>query len=195
MITIALLLSVLAPQDELDRSRAAVERSLPYLEKEGVAWIQKRKCLSCHVVTFLLWTHEEARAKGISVDSKKLAEWADWSRKDTLEARRLIWLTAPILDTLQRDGMPADVSAKLAPFTTKPELKGGMKESTFQAELAKVLTTEELSQHQAAILQHAGRGKGDGGGVDTMGQLLLAGAYVGDENREFVSSTRAHLAG
>jgi hypothetical protein len=146
-------------------------------------------------VTFLLWSHEEARAKGISVDLKKLADWTEWSRKDTTEARRLIWLTAPILDTLQRDGMPADVSAKLAPFTTKPELKGGVKESTFQAELAKALTSEELSQHQAAILQHAGRGKGDGGGVDTMGQLLLAGSYGGDENREFVSSTRAHLAG
>ena len=86
MMTLALLLSVLAPQDDLDRSRAAVGRSLPYLEKEGVAWIQKRDCLSCHVVTFLLWSHEAARAKGIAVDLNKLAEWSDWSRKESTAA-------------------------------------------------------------------------------------------------------------
>jgi squalene-hopene/tetraprenyl-beta-curcumene cyclase len=186
MITIAFLLSVLASQDD---ARTAVERSLPYLEKEGLAWIRNRKCLSCHVVTFMLWSHEEARAKGIPVDSKKLADWTEWSTKDSTAARSLAWLSAPILDALKREGLPEDVAAKLAPFTTKPELKGGVKESSFPAELAKVLTAEEFSRHHEILLKHAGRGKGDGGGVDTMGQLLLSGAVGG----EFVGATRSHL--
>ena len=55
--------------------RKADARSLPYLEKEGVAWIEKRNCLSCHHVPFLLWSHNEARARGITVDQKKLDGW------------------------------------------------------------------------------------------------------------------------
>jgi len=102
MIPLALLLSALAAspdvaEGDVDRARAAVERSLPFLEKEGVAWIEKRGCNSCHVVTFMLWSHEEARAKGIPVDLQKLAGWRDWSVKDSTAARSLRWLTAPIL--------------------------------------------------------------------------------------------------
>lgn len=189
MTPFALLLFALV-QDG-DPVRAAVERSLPFLEKEGLAWIEKRGCNSCHVVPFLLWSHEEARAKGIPVDLKKLAGWKEWSTTDSTAARSLRWLSAPILETLKRDGMPEEVAAKLAAFATKPELKGGVKETAFPKELAKVLTAEELSRHQETILQHAGRGKGDGGGVDTMAQLLLAG--VGGP--EFAASTRDHLLG
>src|SRR2546423_1277050 len=35
--------------------RGAVERSLPYVEKVSTAWMQERKCNSCHNVTFLVW--------------------------------------------------------------------------------------------------------------------------------------------
>jgi hypothetical protein len=66
-----------------------------------------------------------------------------------------------------------------------------VKESAFPAEVAKVLTAEEFSRHQEVVLKHAGRGKGDGGGVDTMGQLLLSGAVGG----EFAGATRSHLEG
>src|SRR5205809_1141177 len=40
--------------------RAAIERSLPYVEKLGTAWMRERKCNSCHNVTFLVWSHNEA---------------------------------------------------------------------------------------------------------------------------------------
>lgn len=191
MITLALLLSTFAAAQDIDRARAAVERSLPFLEKEGLAWIDKRGCLSCHQVTFMLWSHEEARAKGIPVDGKKLADWIGWSTKESEACRTLTWLSGPILEALKGEGMPDDIVAKLTPFTTKPELKGGMKESAFRKELAKVLTAEERSKYEPTVLGHAAHGKGDGGGVDTMSQLLLAGIGGGD----FAASTRAHLAG
>ena len=30
----------------------AVSRSLPFLEKEGVAWMKDRRCMSCHHVRY-----------------------------------------------------------------------------------------------------------------------------------------------
>jgi squalene-hopene/tetraprenyl-beta-curcumene cyclase len=59
--------------------RAAVERSLPYLGKGGQAWIEKQKCTSCHVVPFLLWSHNEARGAGIRLEQQKLDDWTKWS--------------------------------------------------------------------------------------------------------------------
>ena len=55
--------------------RDAVSRSLPFLEKEGVAWMEGHGCMSCHHVPFLLWSHRSAQAQGFAVDSQKLAEW------------------------------------------------------------------------------------------------------------------------
>lgn len=191
MMTLAFLLSCLAVQDDADRARAAVERSLPYLEKEGIAWIQKRDCLSCHQVPFMLWAHHEAQANGIAVDGRKLAEWTGWSLRESVAQRVRFRLTEPILETMKSDGMPAEVAAKLAPFAAKPELKGGLKESAFVRELEKALSAEERSAHRDLVMKRVAREKGDGGGVDTMAQLLLAG--VGGE--EFAASTRSHLVG
>src|SRR6478609_2114539 len=63
--------------------RDAVSRSLPFLEKEGVAWMKDRGCMSCHHVPLLLWSHRSAQAQGFTVDSQKLAEWDEWTRKDS----------------------------------------------------------------------------------------------------------------
>ena len=57
--------------------REAVSRSLPFLEKGGVAWMNDRGCMSCHHVPFLLWSHRAAQAHGLTVDAQKLAEWDD----------------------------------------------------------------------------------------------------------------------
>ena len=67
--------------------RRAVERSLPFVEKDGLAWIKRRDCMSCHVVAFMLWAHTEAKAHGIGVDEKKVAEWTEWSMGKSLAAR------------------------------------------------------------------------------------------------------------
>src|SRR5207237_1376408 len=57
--------------------RKAVARSLPFLEKEGLAWMAQRKCIACHHGPFLLWSHNEARRRGFAVDAKKVAAWTD----------------------------------------------------------------------------------------------------------------------
>jgi hypothetical protein len=59
--------------------KKTIERTIPYIQKEGVSWIENRKCISCHYVSFMVWSLEESRAHGISIDIKKLNEWDTWS--------------------------------------------------------------------------------------------------------------------
>ncbi len=67
--------------------RAAVERSLPYLEKAGVSWMETKKCVSCHRVSFLTWTWSEAGKHGFQVDQEKAKVWLEWSETKSLEDR------------------------------------------------------------------------------------------------------------
>ncbi|MBL8793859.1 MAG: hypothetical protein JNM56_08140, partial [Planctomycetia bacterium] len=59
--------------------RQAIERSLPYLEQGGVSWMEERKCLSCHKVTFMIWGFQEAHRAGITIDAGKLNGWNAWA--------------------------------------------------------------------------------------------------------------------
>ncbi len=58
---------------------ATIEKALPYLETEGVAWMEKRGCVSCHQVPFMLWSLAAAQQAGFDVDPAKLARWRSWS--------------------------------------------------------------------------------------------------------------------
>lgn len=53
-------------------ARRTIARSLPFIEREGVAWMEGRvsvqdgrACVSCHHVGYALWSHAEARRAGI----------------------------------------------------------------------------------------------------------------------------------
>jgi len=52
--------------------RQALGRSVTYLEKEGVAWLNQRKCIACHHGQWMLWGINEARRAGVAVDEKNL---------------------------------------------------------------------------------------------------------------------------
>jgi len=58
---------------------AAVERSLPVLEKEGVAWIEQKNCVTCHQVPFMLWSHQAAASRGLKLNDEGLKQWTEWS--------------------------------------------------------------------------------------------------------------------
>jgi len=79
------------PAGETLDVRAVIERSIPYIEREGAAWIEERKCLSCHQVPFMVWSLNAAQRKGIEVDADKLMslnEWAhDWKNLVAIERR------------------------------------------------------------------------------------------------------------
>ncbi|MEX2558500.1 MAG: prenyltransferase/squalene oxidase repeat-containing protein, partial [Pirellulales bacterium] len=55
-------------------ARKLVERSLPFLEKEAVAWVAEKKCVTCHHVPMMLWTHYEAKRRGFAVNENAAKE-------------------------------------------------------------------------------------------------------------------------
>jgi hypothetical protein len=56
--------------------RQCVQRSLPFLEKEAVEWMQTKKCVTCHHIPMMLWTHYEARKHGFAVNEKAVEDLA-----------------------------------------------------------------------------------------------------------------------
>ncbi|MCE9527923.1 MAG: hypothetical protein K8R36_17920, partial [Planctomycetales bacterium] len=70
--SICLLAGLLSdtPAPEPADVRKVVERSLPFLEKEGVGWLETKKCATCHHVPMMIWTHHEARQRGFKVNEE-----------------------------------------------------------------------------------------------------------------------------
>lgn len=62
-----------------DDPRALVERSLPFLREQGLAWIDKRECASCHQVPAMLWSWNLATAAGIAGGEDLVREWTPWA--------------------------------------------------------------------------------------------------------------------
>ena len=62
-----------------DAAAESIAKALPYLEKEGAWWIEKKKCVSCHHTSFLLWAKELAFAGGFSVDPAILDKQREWA--------------------------------------------------------------------------------------------------------------------
>ena len=153
--------------------REAVSRSLPFLEKGGVEWMNDRGCMSCHHVPFLLWSHRAAQTRGLTIDANKLAEWDEWTRKDSLSHRNLFRLQNYELAKVETAKLPDTVREKLKPLIEEPFKT----EAEFVAKLTPMLTDDELKSYQAVITKTAERPQNaldrNGGGMDVVGQLLL----------------------
>src|SRR5215475_1952986 len=154
--------------------REAVSRSLPFLEKEGVAWMKDRRCMSCHHVPFLLWSHRSAQAQGFTVDAQKLAEWDEWTRKDSLSNRRQFWLRNYDLGRPEAATLPQAVKDKLKPLVARPF----QTEAEYLAELTPLLTEDEMKSHRVTVLKISERtldmDDRVGGGLEALGPLLIA---------------------
>lgn len=61
-------------------TRATIERALPFIEKQGVNWMKERKCVTCHHVTFTVWSLNTAAERGFSVNAEALTTWNEWTR-------------------------------------------------------------------------------------------------------------------
>jgi hypothetical protein len=61
---------------------AAVERGLQFLRKEAYRWKETRKCAACHHAPTMIWTFNEARRRGYTVDEAALKEITAWAFSD-----------------------------------------------------------------------------------------------------------------
>jgi hypothetical protein len=59
--------------------RAAVGKSLAFLERSTAAWRADKKCVSCHQVPFTVWSLTEGKARGLAVDAAKLDDLTGWA--------------------------------------------------------------------------------------------------------------------
>ena len=103
----------------------------------------------CHHVPFLLWSHRSAQAQGFTVDSQKLAEWDEWTRKDSLANRLLFRLRNYDLGRPEAATLPLAVKDKLKPLIARPF----QTEAEFLAELTPLLTEDEMKSHRATVLK------------------------------------------
>jgi hypothetical protein len=63
-------------------AHAAVERGLQFLRKEAFNWKATRSCAACHHAPTMIWTFNEARARGYTVDEQALKEITGWAFGD-----------------------------------------------------------------------------------------------------------------
>ena len=110
-------------------------------------------CMSCHHVPFLLWSHRSAQAQGFTVDSQKLAEWDEWTRKDSLANRLLFRLRNYDLGRPEAETLTLAVKDKLKPLIFRPF----QTEAEFLAELTPLLTEDEMKSHRATSFADAER--------------------------------------
>ncbi|MDF1810875.1 MAG: hypothetical protein P1V20_01625 [Verrucomicrobiales bacterium] len=77
--------TVLAVDAPADSVSAAIEKAIPYLEKEGAWWIEKKECVSCHHTSFLVWAGDLALDAGFAVNATVLDQQREWMRNSFLE--------------------------------------------------------------------------------------------------------------
>jgi hypothetical protein len=105
--------------------RAAIAKSLDFLDNEADAWMNERNCNACHHMPELLWSHREAKKRSVPINQKKFDEFVEWSyapgknTKGGLEMTALLKLAlpdkpAPELTKLILDGQQPDGSWKPA---------------------------------------------------------------------------------
>ena len=155
--------------------RKAVARGLPYLEKEGEAWMKEKNCITCHQVPSMVWSFNTARRHKLEVDSDKVDFWNEWTVDNGLKRGLYYKVTDDGLKELASNGLTEDELKKLEPLKNKNFV---FKEE-FRAELVKALPAATLDKHEAIVfktLGRAGQGGGGGGENNQYTHLLLSGA-------------------
>ncbi len=66
--------------------RETIAKSLPFIAEKGQWWIEKKKCVSCHRVSFMTWSLSAAKRRGFEVDAQ-LDEQIEWSLAHQLGPR------------------------------------------------------------------------------------------------------------
>jgi|GEM_PF-2471058 squalene-hopene/tetraprenyl-beta-curcumene cyclase len=59
--------------------RKSVEQSIPFVERQGAGWIERKKCVSCHQIPAMVWSLNAAAKRGFDIDAKRLQQWNEWA--------------------------------------------------------------------------------------------------------------------
>lgn len=72
-------LTAATPPVSKSEMQGMVQKSLPFIEREGRQWRNDKQCLSCHRITFTVWSLNRASESGFDVELKNLRDWSEWS--------------------------------------------------------------------------------------------------------------------
>ena len=161
----------------VEEARNAIRRSLPFVEREGVAWMEKRKCMSCHQVSHFVWTFNEAQRRGFAVDVGKLKQWNEWSFKNSLGGNPFYRLSAASLEAVPPAELSEDERTKLQSIQNQDFVT----ERDFLAGVDPLLSINDLPEHRAAVLKATtkpGVSPGDSNGSGAYQILLHTGTAV-----------------
>jgi hypothetical protein len=62
--------------------RQSVERGLSFLERDGLAWMKKQQCASCHHIPLMIWGLGEGRKHGYPVNVEAINHATSWVLAD-----------------------------------------------------------------------------------------------------------------
>lgn len=62
---------------------SAVERGMQFLQKDSYRWKAAKGCAACHHAALVVWTFNEAQARGYSVDEPAFREITAWTFENT----------------------------------------------------------------------------------------------------------------
>jgi squalene-hopene/tetraprenyl-beta-curcumene cyclase len=162
------------------QARKVVERSLPFVREEGIQWIHRRQCHSCHHVGFMVWTLNEASQHGYTIDRQELKHWANWAVDYASYKGTIYQMKDPTFAALAKAGFPDDKLAKL-----KDIKQAFITTDAMRDELKIALPEELLNKHQDLIVKTATKNGVGGQGEDNVptngpgtvaSELLFAGA-------------------
>lgn len=143
------------------QAKQVVERSLTGLQEDGVQWIRRRLCNSCHHVGFMVWSLNEAQRHGLAVNKGEVARWTDWALKYATYRGTSYQITDGTLAALKKANLAED----------KLDLLKNLKqtfatEADFREELVRILPAGVLGQHKEVIFKTAVKLNQGGAGED-----------------------------
>ena len=103
--------------------REAINRSVPFMEKEGLAWMDKRGCVSCHQIPAMVWSFNALQRHGFTVDAAKVCEWNEWALKGAFDGKLAFKLAEKSFAELLKNGASPENVDKLRALKDREFLK------------------------------------------------------------------------
>jgi squalene-hopene cyclase-like protein len=154
-----------------------VEHGLKFLQKEAFRWKATRKCAACHHAATMMWTFNEARASGYSVDEEALKEVTAWAFGDM--KTNSLTEQAPPRDVINLGWVYVLLSVETAPALKAPPVRNN--EHLPEADkLADTNEDEILSARQTLLRQIASKQVSDGSWGRPLDERVPVGGPVED---------------
>ena len=172
--------------------RSAVAKSLPFLEKEGVAWMREKACITCHQIPAMVWSFGEAQRHEYDVDPTKLALWNAWALDNGFKRGVYYKLTEDIQEKLAEAGLPKADAEKLKPLIGKNHVFT----TDFTAALSQALGEPAFTKHNAILAAACARkGQGGAGGANNNQYMALLLTGVADAATDPAAARRELVSG